>query len=131
MGIVRYYDSDLGQWSQYSSEGPSWLNTLDPLSLEMGLWISVIGGENVYLDLYGEEITSASVELRKGWNLVGNPSLIKSRTVSEALAGISWTMVQVCDTSRPYDLRYVSGSEMISPGMGMWVHVSEDCTWYP
>ena len=47
-------------------------------------------------------------------------------TITQALAGTYWDMVQICDQSRPYNLRSCSGSEIIDHNNGYWIHVTED-----
>ena len=50
-------------------------------------------------------------------------------TVSEALAGVPYDLVQRCDQGSPYNLIDALGEDIMIPGEGYWIHVTGDCTW--
>ncbi|HEQ78922.1 MAG TPA: PKD domain-containing protein [Euryarchaeota archaeon] len=127
---IQTYDEVTGLWFIYDANAPYWVNTLSALDGASGYWIFITGDENVELHLFGQEREdSFEIQLLKGWNLVSYPSLRTDLTISQALAGVSWDIVQQCDQNRPYNLRIMPGSENIEPGRGYWIHVISDHTW--
>ena len=106
------------------------MNTLTVLSPQMGIWVRVTGTEDVDLPFMGALHSGpVAIELYKGWNLVGYPSLNGTVSMVESFIGLPWDMVQFSDPTRPYNLRYMPVTMKMEPGRGYWVHVTADCTW--
>ena len=96
----------------------------------MGLWVHIPGGVSVDLPLAGTTpVGTTDIILKKGWNLVGYPYDGAPQDASTALAGVSWDLIQICDQTRPYNLKSVSGSYIMEAGKGYWIHVTDDTTW--
>jgi hypothetical protein len=123
---LRYYDSSdrVQPWKSYSPSKPSGLNTLTTLDRRMGIWIKMSTPIVLTFSGYRE---STMIPLRKGWNLIGYPSLNKSRSVGEVFAGLPVELVQGYSALSAYSLRTVAFTEKMSPGQGYWVRVSADC----
>ena len=84
----------------------------------------------VALPLFGKLFNETyDIDLLKGWNLVGYPTLNDNSTLAEALVGVPYDMVQSYNQSEQYNLaNYLDGDTML-PGLGYWIHVSADCVW--
>ena len=102
----------------------------------MGLWLHL--SVTATLPVSGHLPLSSTIELRAGQNLVGYPSLL-ARPVAEALAPIADKLARVLtfdatDTLDPwkmYDVDlppYANDLEMMEPGRGYWLFVTQDCT---
>ena len=127
---IQTYDALMKQWLYYSPEGPVWMNSLNTIDNTMGIWVHVTSASDVNLPLIGAAPSGSTlITLTKGWNLVGYPSFDGNRTISQAFAGVSWDIIQLCDQTRPYNIKSVPGSIKAIPGRGYWVHATEDCIW--
>jgi hypothetical protein len=125
---VRAYDSTaVPPWISYSTHVPPQLNDLSDLTHTMGFWINITD-TGVNLTVTGYRPAATSILLRTGWNLVSYPSLMP-RTVAEALAGTGYDAVEGYNGTNPYHISPLTGSEMMAPGNGYWVHVPADTLW--
>jgi hypothetical protein len=82
--IESRYDSGQGYntsdnsdpWKDYHVSKPSQMNDLRDLNNDMGFWLRITDPEGTSLVVFGNEPTSnQTIQLYKGWNLVGYPSL--------------------------------------------------------
>ena len=73
-------------------------------------------------------IGTTNVSLYKGWNLVGYPSSNTTRTVSNALSGIPYDMVQTYNTTTG-EIQTLADNDIMVPGRAYWIHVTADATW--
>jgi hypothetical protein len=82
-----------------------------------------------HLVTVGEVPSVAQISLKSGWNLVGYPCLTE-KLKDDALSSISgkYNMVERFDTVKDREVRLESGDYM-QPGLGYWIHVTQDCTW--
>ena len=87
----------------------------EKLEPHKGYWIK-ISEERSYL-IKGELIRSYSVNLSKGWHLLGSISCKTKPDVS-----VDGALTSIYTYSNRYEL-----SEQIASGKGFWVKVKEDC----
>ena len=116
-------------WKFYRRDQPDWMNTITTIDEEKGYWVNFDSAGDGILTINGSGLIQTSIQLHKGWNLVGYPSLRTNKILSDALAGLPWDMVQRCDQGFSYNLKDVSGTDLMEPGKGYWIHVTSDCTW--
>ena len=106
------------------------MNSITEIFPEIGIWIHITSLSSTNLSITGKaHQTPTEIHLTKGWNMIGYPSLNENITLAEAFVGIPWDMIQICDQSRPYNLRYLPSTAPMKPGQGYWIHVTEDCVW--
>ena len=123
---VRYYKS--------SDQGPHWKSywtfkryrTLFDIDHTMGFWIDITKPDDLVVAGLVPEVTQ--IELGHGWNFVGYPSFIE-RTLSQALAGVDWEKAQGYDDNPPFNLKQLSGTDVMAAGEGYWVWVDLPQTW--
>ncbi len=124
---VQTYDAATDSWLLYERNAPSWLNTLTMLEPQQGYWIDIETEGPVTLSLHSQENDSpVEMELEKGWNLIGYPTMMENQTVEEVFSGISWDMVQMGDQVWDYNLVYLPGWYVMEPGKGYWIHITRD-----
>ncbi len=123
---VRYYKSSdqSKHWKSYWTFKT--YRTLFDIDHTMGLWIDIMKPDDLVVAGLVPEVTQ--IDLGHGWNFVSYPSFI-DRTVSYALAGIDWKKAQGYDDTPPFNLRQLSGSDMMTAGGGYWVWVDLPQTW--
>lgn len=129
---VRWYNSSDFQdpWKQYKVDKP-FGNDLKEVNHTMGLWIYM--KEDDILVITGELPTSTTITLRKGWNLVGYPSLT-TQSLTEALSSISGKYNVIfhydrTDVSDPWKRDLDGDLTEMEPDKGYWIHAKEDCNW--
>ncbi|MCK4758209.1 MAG: N-acetylmuramoyl-L-alanine amidase [Thermoplasmata archaeon] len=126
--ILAYDGNDTDHWKTNITIRPDSLNDLSSIDHRIGFWINITQ-ENVNLTVSGIEAESTEIPLYAGWNLVGYPTLNNSVTVSDAFWGTGVTIVEVCNTSAPYDLMEVDPSYIMQPGEGCWVYLASYTIW--
>ena len=97
-----------------------WLKSDDPIAQNIG-----------YLVVSGEIPKTTTIQLYKGWNFVGYPSLT-NRTVGDALSDIWGNVTQVegfNEMNEPYYLEILSEEDIMVTGCGYWICVIKDCEW--
>lgn len=138
--LVYAYDASdqADPWKRYDPSVPAFANDLLTIDETKGLSIHVTEAVTWVVSSY--ELSSGTVPLQTGWNLVGYPSL-EPRSVSDALASIEGlcTLVYTYDLSdeadplKVYDPAASPGAndltEMV-PGRGYWIRVTEPCQWH-
>jgi len=137
--LVYAYDASdqADPWKRYDPSVPNYANDLLTIDETKGLSIHV--SEAVTWVVSSYELSSGTVPLQAGWNLVGYPSL-DARPVGDALTSIEdlCTFVYTYDPSDQADPLKVYDPaaspeendllEMI-PGRGYWIRVTEPCEW--
>jgi parallel beta-helix repeat protein len=124
---VRYYNStdSTDNWKSYLKNKT--FNDLNYLDHKMSFWINLLTNDN--FTVAGLVPKYTEIPLYKGWNMVGYPSFI-NRTVSEALKDIPWTAIEGFDPNSPsYNLKRLTGNDIMSAGNGYWIEVSNDAVW--
>lgn len=83
------------------------------------------------MDIQGSG-ASRSINLKKGWNLVGYNALGPApvdrvfHSVADQLE-VVWTYRGVWKMYRPGS--FLNDLETVTPGLGHWIKVKKDCTW--
>ena len=123
---VRYYKSSdqSDHWKSYWTFKT--YRTLFDIDLTMGFWIDITRADHLVVAGLVPEVTH--IDLGHEWNFVGYPSFIE-RSVSNALAGMDWMKVQGYDDVPPFNLRQMTGNDMMQAGEGYWVWVDLPQTW--
>jgi len=125
------FDVASQKWTVYTSQYPQ-MSDLTEMSGGRGYWI--------YMDTIGEICSSGQnigqIDLIKGWNLVGLPSTSDTMSVTDAIADISDQVISIWGYSsgtwrnhRP-DIPEASDLTTLVPGVGYWIEVGQDVTWY-
>ncbi len=116
-----------GEWHTYSKNRNAVYNLgFPPVDNTMGIWVHVTS--NSTLCGPSRDIGSTTMWLPKGWNLVGYPSNNNTRTVAEALQGISYAYVQAYD-NRTGQIITLADTDNMEPWKGYWIYVTADCLW--
>ncbi len=109
-------------------------NDLHNIDRTMGFWIYM--EKNDVLSLVGRVPipTTTTIKLKKGWNLVGYPSLTQRYPGQPAFLPAECNLVLFYNATssmwEDYDPGSGSGTILnMNPGNGFWVHVKSDCTW--
>ena len=123
---VRYYKSSdqSDHWKSYWTFKT--YRTLFTIAHTMGFWIDIARADHLVVAGLVPEVTH--IDLGHEWNFVGYPSFIE-RSVSNALAGIDWLKIQGYDDVPPFNLRQMTGNNMMKAGEGYWVWVDLPQTW--
>ena len=128
---VATYSACEKRWRRYSAVLPGYVSTLSTLDRTQGVWVKLTNG--VSLPLAGDEPTSTSIPICKGWNLIGYPSLY-GRPVPEALSSIAgkYTLVYTYDGAEDKWLVYKTAAPeqstltIMMPGWGYWIYAIQD-----
>ena len=131
---VQWYNSSDPQdkWKHYHVDKPSQLNDLSLLNNFMGLWILM--NSSATLNVAGDVPSATPIQLFKGWNFIGYPSL--SARGNTSLPG-EVDYIYYYNASDPSDPWKAWDSGGFTPddltqlrtGQGFWVHCSADTTW--
>jgi len=130
VGIVWHYDAATGTWSSYIPGGPP--PTLTTMNDGKGYWMEMTASDVLTVD--GVELplppqTPPTYDVVAGWNLIGFKST-SPRTAGDYLAAI--------DGKYTIMYGYASGvffvvqrDDLLQPGLGYWIAVTEPGTIYP
>ncbi len=131
---VRWYDpTDTDDpWKQIKI-GKTFGNDLSELNETIGFWIHVTRfGDTIFLFNGTSPVTSQQIQLYKGWNLVGYPSLTSyNRTdgLNNTIFGAHINKIMWFDASSKTWVT-MEGSDYFQKGMGYWLHSNEDIIWH-
>jgi len=124
---VLTYNHNKG-WVSYRPDKPDFLNGLQRINETIGFWVHML--EPAALEIQGFEAESSILELSKGWNLIGYPSVYE--------ANVSHVFEEVLDELHSifmYDSEwkdYGAGTDLLTtvkPGFGYWVKVNKNTRW--
>jgi hypothetical protein len=130
--VVWAYKANDETW--HSSNGD-----LTNIDHKMGLWIHMKTPD--VLVTVGRVNMETTIQLYKGWNLVGYNYHFGSMSVNDALSGLPYTAIQSYDASDPADkwkhnTTLKTGSwascndlDNMQMGNGYWILVTDNCTW--
>ena len=114
-----------GEWRTYNVDRDAKYNLGFPeINGSYGIWVSA---SDYYLLSGADRYESTSIQLYKGWNLVGYPSGTV-RNVNSSLSGIPFLYVETYDATSG-NMMSLSGDDPLVPGQACWIYVTEDCTW--
>jgi hypothetical protein len=124
---ARTWNPDLwpNHWTISRPGTSGGINTLQTVDNSVGIWVRM-NAEGAFA-AYGQ-VSNVSINLKAGWNLVSYP-YHESMSVSQALAGVPWDRVEICDGASPTLLRQLAGNDILMPGQGLWVRVTSDAVW--
>lgn len=130
---VQWFDaSDTSDpWKHSHISKPPIRNDLNDLDHKMGLWIYMNGLDTLEVD--GTRPIITNIQLHKGWNFVGYPSLT-TRIHVNALSTIAgkYDAVNSYDASdvlNPWKDDISGDLTEMRPGRGYWIHATQDCLW--
>jgi hypothetical protein len=127
---VEWYNASDGRWHTTEDD-------LTDLDHTMGFWIHMKNDDTLILT--GDIPNLTSIQLYKGWNLVGNPSFC-IHSIDEVFSSISgyyaaiqwydvedgkdnWKNYHISKPSKYNDLKYITS------GRGYWLFVNDECVW--
>ena len=128
--IVQTFDPwDAGdRWQVYHPYRDEHFNDLISVGPETGHWVHLPEDEDgASLTLEGSTAKNYEIPLKKGWNLVGFPSLTPL-PVCEVLEEIPLERIQLFGGGTPGDLEDMTWGEMMLPGNAYWIKVTMDCS---
>jgi hypothetical protein len=136
--LVEYYDSTdaADPWKVYGPARPAYSNSLHTLRVGQGFWVHMLN--EATWTLRGTPVTSLSIPLYVGWNMVGWP-VRTDRTLPGALNGIAGKYVSVWaypggDADPPWRhyapaaAPWANNLGQMEPGKGYWLEVTQNCT---
>jgi hypothetical protein len=131
---VQMYDAydNSDPWKHHHISKPSQMNDLEDIDHKMGIWVHVTQPGGVLLQCSGIiPAENQSITLKKGWNLVGYPSL-SNKTRDVALNNLTFnTEIDAIWTynasSQLWD--QISEFDYFERGRGYWIHAKTDCVW--
>lgn len=135
--IVMTYlaGQQLDPWKSYNINKPPDLNDLNLITHVMGLWIHMTSDAVLIPDhtdpTTDPEFPGTDIHLYPGWNLVPYPS-ITTQTITDALDGIDYNIVQTLDAATEEWLEYdgVSGDlTHMELGRSYWIHTDSEQDW--
>jgi hypothetical protein len=112
----------------YNTSWPSFISTLQEFDLAGGYWIKSIAARSD-IKVSGSKPTSTQINLKKGWNLIGFPSVgaQDTRTVFKPLSDKK-VIDRIVGTSEFYTFdsnALVNSLSSLKPGDGYWVKMLE------
>ncbi len=124
--VIYYFDptDTLDQWKSISKDKP--YQDFQELEFGRGYWIDMDVSDTIVA--VGDVPSSMTYDLVAGWNLVGYCSPY-SRTVGDALSGITEYEVEGISEVEPYHLQLMSDSSLLEPFQAYWIWVPLDTTW--
>ncbi|MFQ5910212.1 MAG: TIGR03790 family protein [Thermoplasmata archaeon] len=127
--IVRFFNSSqvADRWKTFKPGRDPSLNDLREINNRMGFWIHMKTEADLVVG--GVMVPTTWVKLKYGWNLVGYPSFA-NRTIQDVLVSVPWTRIEGFDPlATPHLLKVLSPTDVLSPGMALWIKVTQDCWW--
>jgi hypothetical protein len=135
--IVEAYDASdpKDPWKCYNIHKPPELNDLHGITSFMGLWIHALS-DMVLIPNHMDPSTDPMfpgtlIRLFPGWNFVSYPS-VETRTITDALSGIDYDLVQTYDAASGEWWEYDGSSGDLTHmevGRGYWIHTDKEQDW--
>jgi parallel beta-helix repeat protein len=131
---LQWYDSnDVNDpWKHHQNSKPQSMNDLKNLDSPIGFWLHVTDPQGTSLVVFGDESTSSqTIGLKKGWNMVGYPSLTNhNRTtgLNTLKFGTEVDAIQYFDSSTE-TWHFLEEGNSFEIGRGYWFHATTDCIW--
>jgi len=125
--IQGYHAGESRPWLHWQKQKPSHLNSIEEIPLEYGYYVYTTSPD--HLIVAGRVPTNTQIILKQGWNLFSYPCLI-NKTRDEALSSIDgkYNAVLGFDLAKGRE-KLVQASDNMSPGLGYWIHATENCVW--
>jgi parallel beta-helix repeat protein len=119
-------------WKHNCTTKPTHLNDLNTIDHTMGFWIFITQPNGTLFKYLGKQPTSnQSIQLHKGWNMVGFPSLsTKNRTIAlnNLEFGIEVDAIWTYNAAT-HKWKWMGPLDSFDMGIGYRVHATADCTW--
>jgi parallel beta-helix repeat protein len=119
-------------WKHCHISKPPYLNDLNEITHKIGFWVHVTtSGETVFSYSGTKPTQNQTIQLHKGWNLVGYPSLSNhNRTVG--LNNLTFDTYVDCiqwydASSRTW--HFMDQDDLFVPGRGYWMHSKVEAEW--
>ena len=131
---VQWYDASDSKdpWKHNHIAKPQHMNDLNQINHTMGIWIHLTDSEDTVLVLNGTRPSSPQfISLKKGWNMVGYPSL-SNKVRTNALNNLIFdTHVDSIWTFNASTQKWqeMGSSDYFELGKGYWIHATQDCVW--
>jgi parallel beta-helix repeat protein len=131
---VQWYNSsdEEDPWKHYTIFKPPKLNDLDSIDHKMGFWIFITNPKGALFDFKGTPPSSnQNIPLKKGWNMVGYPSLSKKYR-TQALNNLDFgTHVDAVWAHNAGEQKWeeIGDLNYFILGKGYWIHAIQDCVW--
>jgi parallel beta-helix repeat protein len=132
--MVQWYNGwdDENPWKHYNIHKPPELNDLDSIDHTMGFWIFITKSDGIIFEFEGDDPAgNQMISLRKGWNMVGYPS-ISNKLRNGALNNLDFgTEVDAIWTYNSGAKKWEEVGELnyFVMGKGYWIHTTTDCVW--
>lgn len=121
------YDSMSGEWLTWMQFKP-YRGDLHTIDRSMGVWLDVT--EDCNFTVAGLVPSQTTINLRKGWNLVGFPSFGSATSVDGMRLAVGIMRVEgYTQTADPYHLSVLDDDQMLFPGQAYWFLASDDVDW--
>jgi hypothetical protein len=125
--IQTYHAGSSKPWLHWHSEKPMEMNYIDEVDHIRGYYIKMTNADS--LVVVGKVRETTLISLKEGWNLVGYPYL-QTQTRDSALSSILGSFDKVQDyNSATKTYGFLDSLDTMSPGMGYWIHATEECIW--
>lgn len=123
--VQGYHAGKSRPWLHWHRDKPNKFNDDIEIDHKHGYYIDMIIPD--YLVVAGAVPVNTQIQLKAGWNLIGYPCLV-NKTVQDALSSIAgkYNMVEYYDTIIDKEVR-LEPIDWMQPGLGYWVHATEDC----
>jgi parallel beta-helix repeat protein len=131
---VQWYDAgdNIDHWKHNHTSKPPELNDFDNIDHTKGFWIYLtdINGR-LYLYPGSQPVINQNINLKKGWNMVGYPSL-SSYNRTDGLNTLIFD--KEIDSIWTYSVGMqkmvqMSESDNFQHGRGYYIHATTDCVW--
>jgi parallel beta-helix repeat protein len=131
---LQWYNStdNLDHWKHNHTFKASNLNDLNALDHLIGFWIHIIEPGGILFELPGMQPSiNQTIQLHKGWNMVGFPSPstynrtkgLNNLTFDTQIDAIQWFNA----ASKTW--HFMDPEDSFFPGRGYWMHATADCVW--
>jgi hypothetical protein len=129
VAVQGYHAGKSRPWLHWHRDKPNYFNDVISMDHKNGYYIDMAIPD--YLVTAGRVASTTDIDLKSGWNLVGNPYLsLKTRDVALSSIAGKYNMVERYDPVTDKEVRLDPGDN-IEPGVGYWIHATQDCTWTP
>ncbi len=121
------YDSPSEKWKWHMTFKP-YKGVLQTINETQGFWVNVTNDCN--LTVAGIVPIQTSIQLRKGWNLIGFQSFQQDYMVADLKTDVGAERVEGFEAlTPPYFLRLMLNGDDLRTGYGYWVKVADETTW--
>ncbi|MGV8152069.1 MAG: S8 family serine peptidase [Candidatus Nanoarchaeia archaeon] len=135
---IYSYNALTGQWQIYNSKQTLFDQASSLVKLDLGNAYWVDASEDIVFEVSGANYSNYSIDLQKGWNLVGYP-INNEKSVESALESIKdkYDIIYTYDAENslwefysPYSTEiYENSLETLEAGKGYWIYMYESAKW--